>query len=522
MLQRAEIGRACLTRIAAPAMKCRGSGAFMEAAIGRPGTRPSMCARHASVLGAALAALIGIGGGQALASAGCNAVNAGGFNASANGVQTARSIPNFAVGDTITFVITITVGGWTLSSGNNTILAVTAVSATQSYTVTGRNIDTTLGELLGPTATVTATCVAAAPPAAPPTNPSGASTTNTDSLNVRILQIAATKTAATMSGDAITGAVNGAIGDAFSNGGNPVTVSPNGIVLKFTGEAQRDPRVEEAFEALGYAATGRKALRPAYLPEREWDVWLDVRGTGFRQNEIIADTHGDQINATAGIARKLTPYFLLGVVTGYEHFNYDVVSLAGTLKGSGGTVGGYAAWRLAPTLRWDATVAWSDIAYNATAGTATGSFTGHRWIASTGLTGDYHLAAYIIEPSTNLYALWERQGDWFDSLGTLQTARSFSAGRIATGGKLIYPWFVGATRVAPYLGAYGDWRFASDNAFPAGLPIVGIGNGWSGRVTGGLALTCVGGGTLTLGSEYGGLGASYKVWTANARVLWPF
>ena len=31
-----------------------------------------------------------------------------------------------------------------------------------------------------------------------------------------------------------------------------------------------------------------------------------------------------------------------------------------------------------------------------------------------------------------------------------------------------------------------------------------------------------GGGTLALGSEYGGLGAHYKVWTANARVLWPF
>jgi hypothetical protein len=173
-------------------------------------------------------------------------------------------------------------------------------------------------------------------------------------------------------------------------------------------------------------------------------------------------------------------------------------------------------------LRWDAAVAWSDIACNATAGTATGSFTGHRWIASTGLTGDYRVAAYILEPSTNVYALWERQGDWIDSLGTLQTARSFSAGRVATGGKVIYPWWAGAARVAPYVGAYGDWRFGSDNALPAGLPIVGIGNGWSGRVTSGITWTWDGGGTLALGGEYGGLGAHYKVWTANARVLWPF
>ena len=47
----------------------------------RPAMRGGMGARRAgAVLGAALAALIGFGGGQALASAGCDAVNAGGFN----------------------------------------------------------------------------------------------------------------------------------------------------------------------------------------------------------------------------------------------------------------------------------------------------------------------------------------------------------------------------------------------------------------------------------------------------------
>src|ERR1700730_6112585 len=57
---------------------------------------------------------------------------------------------------------------------------------------------------------------------------------------------------------------------------------------------------------------------------------------------------------TAGLGRKLTPDFLIGLVTGYEHFKYDVAALAGTLKGDGGTVGGYAAWRFTRQLRWDA------------------------------------------------------------------------------------------------------------------------------------------------------------------------
>jgi hypothetical protein len=158
-----------------------------------------------------------------------------------------------------------------------------------------------------------------------------------------------------------------------------------------------------------------------------------------------------------------------------------------------------------------------DIAYNATAGTANGSFHGSRWLASSGLTGSYRVAAYVLEPSSKVYALWEKQGSWTDSLGTLPTARNFSAGRIATGGKLIYPWMAGDIRIAPYLGVYGDCRFQTDNALPAGQPIVGIGDGCSGRVAAGVTLAQRSGATLALGSEYGGLGAHYKVWTANGR-----
>jgi hypothetical protein len=79
------------------------------------------------------------------------------------------------------------------------------------------------------------------------------------------------------------------------------------------------------------------------------------------------------------------------------------------------------------------------------------------------------------------------------------------------------PWIAGDKRIAPYLGVYGDYRFQTDNALPAGQPIVGIGDGWSGRVTSGITWTWRGGGTLAFGSEYGGFGASYKVWTANGR-----
>ena len=98
----------------------------------------------------------------------------------------------------------------------------------------------------------------------------------------------------------------------------------------------------------------------------------------------------------------------------------------------------------------------------------------------------------------------------------VQAAHDFSAGRVATGGRLIVPWQATADlTLSSYAGLYGDWRFGTDNAVPAGQPLVGIGNGWSGRVTGGLSATKTGWGTLSLGGEFGGLGADYKVWTAE-------
>jgi hypothetical protein len=350
-----------------------------------------------------------------------------------------------------------------------------------------------------------------------------------DSVKLKALQNQVSPLVAQISAAAVTGAIDGAIGDAFGNGGDAVTMGPNGMTLNFTAEPRSEVtrRADAAFATLGYGTSSNVNKAPPLSPtkEREWSVWTNLRGTGWESNNnSTADLKGSQLNLTAGIGRKFTPDLLVGIVAGYEQFKYDSVALGGAVKGNGGTVGSYAAWRFAPTLRWDAKLAWSAISYDAVAGTASGNFIGHRWLASTGLTGNYHLASFVFEPSAKVYALWERQGEWTDSLGTPQTARSFSAGQVVTGGKVSAPWQLSSSRVtvAPYVGFYGDWRFKSDDAVPAGQPVVGIGNGWSGRVTSGISVVKAGGGMLALGGEYGGIGANYKVWTANGRVSWRF
>jgi hypothetical protein len=299
------------------------------------------------------------------------------------------------------------------------------------------------------------------------------------------------------------------------------TVQLSSTVSQFAAERRSavSERADEAFAALGYAAVG-KAPRQAPVFASRWSTWADVRGSGFEQSDSRA-LKGTQINATGGITYKLRSDLVVGAFAGYENFNYDFASLTGKLKGNGGTIGTYAGWQITPTLRWKGMIGWTGLGYDASAATASGNFDGARWLVSTGLTGSYRVAAFIVEPSADIFAIWERQTGYTDNLGVAHDTRNFSTGRVSLGGRALAPmpeW----SGVTPYLGFYGDWRFASDTAQLAAVPFTGIGDGWSARVTGGVNMRVFKVGSLSLGGEYSGIGADYKVWTGKARLAVPF
>ncbi|WP_441245065.1 Ig-like domain repeat protein [Tardiphaga sp. 768_D3_N2_1] len=396
-----------------------------------------------------------------------------------------------------------------------------------------------------------------------------------DSLKLRALQVIATKVVAQNSGAVITGAIDTAISEGFSDGGNLVTPSGGGIRFNFSADPdqpqaatagadvpdrwnglygrssslpgsvnsyaqsqsqsqspQGASRVDDAFAAINRSAMPARAPGLRTAAPKDWLLWADVKGSGIDRwgsSTSAPILYGSQVNALMGLTRRVTPNFLVGAFGGYETFDYRSDALSGHLKGDGWTLGSYLGWRFAPGLRFDAAAAYSGIGYDGTAGTATGSFSGHRWLVSSGLTGNHKTYGFDIEPSAKFYALWERENAYTDSLGALQADRTFFTGRASAGIKLSYPWPTSAAvMLAPYAGFYADYYFTGDDAAALALagtvPLASVPllDGWSARVTGGVAARLGNEATVALGAELGGIGSNVQIWTFRGRASVPF
>ena len=323
-----------------------------------------------------------------------------------------------------------------------------------------------------------------------------------DSIKLRSLQVVATRIAAQNSGQAISGAIDAAIDEGFSDGDQMMAPSELGLRLSSSGYDRQ--------------------VNKRTTPRPDWVIWSDLRHISLNTDGLKQDISGNQANALAGITYRLVPDLLVGVFGGYESFNYDVASLNGHLRGDGVTAGGYVGWRVLPGVRLDAGVAQSGVAYQGVAGSASGSFPGSRTLFTSALTGLYRFMPGLeLEPSARVYALWEKEDAYRDSLGTAQAERSFSTGRASIGAKLTYRWALSSTTaVAPFAGVYADNYFTKDDASAGAIPAAMQGS--SARILGGVAVTTDYGLKFSSAAELGGLGGNFTSWTFRARGAVPF
>lgn len=140
--------------------------------------------------------------------------------------------------------------------------------------------------------------------------------------------MAITKTVAAGSGEAITSAVDAAIGDAFaaSGGGAPIVAGPNGLFLRFAADPEREAEAIGATDALAYAGDISKAppLASPFAPRAATRVERLGRYSRHRLRCHRRERHlGHQVNLTLGVDRILTPDLLLGLFTGYENLDFS-------------------------------------------------------------------------------------------------------------------------------------------------------------------------------------------------------
>jgi hypothetical protein len=376
---------------------------------------------------------------------------------------------------------------------------------------------------------------------------------SSDSANLRQMQLTVMPIVANLWGQAVTGAIDAAIGVGF--GGDPQLLTPNGSGFTYyydgstppqasntTGEklassaqALVDPaggnsKIDADFKALGFADTSAQPTVKAGSqlppgPPRDWLAWVDVRGAGFGHTGALDELNGTQVNVLAGITRRIVPDFVIGALGGYEHFDFNSQAYNGVLKGNGFTAGAYTGLRLGP-VRFDAGGAWSDIAAADTAGTASGNISGRRWLAQGGVTGTFSWAGFGFEPSARYFMLWEHENAFTDSLGTLQSALDFNTGRGSAGIKVSYPFATGSGTLAPYVGLYGDYYTSKDNApntgLTPGLTTVLLLQGGGVRATGGITAAFPSGPQLSVGGEYSRVGGDTHIWTMRVRGSVPF
>ncbi|WP_321340632.1 autotransporter outer membrane beta-barrel domain-containing protein [Breoghania sp.] len=284
-----------------------------------------------------------------------------------------------------------------------------------------------------------------------------------------------------------------------------------GFALNYAPSANTD---EGAFSALGFADDGQTANTFA---DPSWSLWANVQGAWLSDS-----AEGSQVNGTIGLGYKLTPDFVLGGFAGYESFDYDFQEVGGTTlhsEGDGWTIGAYSGLRLSPTLRLDGMIGWTDLSYDVASSLVSGSYDASRWTAAGGLTGDYKVGTFTLNPSASLYVSWENQDGYTDDASNVHDELDFYTGRASFGGKIGKGFMLKDDLVAnPYLAAYGDWRFSGEDALVANIVDTGIENGWSGRFGGGLSVISTSGINASLGAEVGGVGQETQVWSATGRV----
>jgi len=472
--------------------------------------------------------------GEAWASAGCDAVNAGGWNqtlAPAPG-SFGATISGFEAGDELQFSVTTSAGVsfFRLDSVPGTEVLGFGAPGSGTYTVAAPHTAfRTVNQGFVNSITITATCTPAPPGPGPTPSPDRSEAVTKGFLLSRINGILLNDPGSTsllhrgagQSGP-MTTATSG-IGGAGNGFGNAMALGASRFddadaaamgshAIQFAGslsKMRRDAasaRMEKERMALGAGDGG--VLPLAYESYSPWDIWVEGRYSAFDDDAGNLNRDGHVGVLYVGGDYRVTQNMIVGALVQFDWSKDSSDALASKVDGNGWMAGPYLSARIHENVYLDLRAAWGRSSNDLTLDTTTAGFDTSRWLVKGTLAGNWVHGAWRLTPSAELAYVEESADAFTNSAGTFVPGQDVALGRLQFGPEVGYRIrHTADTFIEPFAAIRGVWDFDNPNVTIIDGLVVGPGDFW-GRMEGGLTLLTAEGVAVRGSASWDGVGAS--------------
>ena len=284
--------------------------------------------------------------------------------------------------------------------------------------------------------------------------------------------------------------------------------------LQAKAQAAEDQKAQRKLQDAGLGFYDQPYSRPRNALRPGLDIWAEGHLSFYEDGTGGLTRDGRFGVIYLGADVPLSTKVLFGALVQFDWTEEKIndPATSGRIEGNGWLAGPYIGIKLAPSLLFDARVAWgtsqNDITLtDALAGTRTGSFDTTRWLATATLTGNYQYGPWRLSPQAGLAYGNEKHDAFTNSLGQVVSGSDISIGRFTLGSEVGYNIALrDGTLVEPHIGLTGIWNFHSDDLVINGVLVTP--NSTRAKVEGGVILRSPSGPSVRAAVSYDGIGDS--------------
>jgi uncharacterized repeat protein (TIGR01451 family) len=272
------------------------------------------------------------------------------------------------------------------------------------------------------------------------------------------------------------------------------------------------------------ALNGYFSLSELCMPMNKWDIWSEIHGSYYEQNQREVNRHGAFGITYLGIDYLLNSSVVFGVLGEGDLINQNG-SVPGAIKanGQGWMVGPYLSSRLMPDLYLHTRAAWggSDNKINVF-NLYDDSFNTMRSLYNADLVGDLYYAPWRISPTLGISYYSELQREFINYLAVGIPNQRINLGQIHAGPEFAYLIVMNNKEITWRLSLQGLYNFGyhENNDFNDGLAPM---NRFSGRVKLGAEFRSASGFSITPMINYNGSASRfYNSIDGQIQVSVPF